>query len=147
MSKLPTAKDLAPVAAVLDPAYPELLREATEILFLQLVDEEASPPDEPRSLRLAQIALAQVERLSEVIGGGAPYWPKAVRFRLTPRNRQMCSEFRGDYKPLARKYKLTEQQVRNIVDEWQREQFARKQSPLFAESVGVSDAAKTQGKK
>lgn len=135
MTNLPTSADLAPVHAVLDPAYPDILREATEILYLQLVEEEGTAPDAERALRLAHIAFAQVERLCDVIGGGAPYWPKAVRFRLSPRNRKMCSEFRGDYKPLARKYKLTEQQVRNIVDAWQDEEFGRKQSTLFGEAA------------
>lgn len=144
MSLLPTAKDLAPVHAVLDPAYPEFLREVTEINFVTLLAEEPTPPDEARKLRLAQIALALVERLSDVIGGGAPYWPKAVRFHLTPRNRAMCAEFRGDYKRLARKHKLTEQQVRNIVDAWQREQFERRQSPLFEDASKLANTPKTQ---
>ena len=143
MTEIPTSKDLAPVHAVLDPAYPEFLREVTEINYVTLVAEETSPPDEARKVRLAQLALALVERLSDVIGGGAPYWPKAVRFHLSPRNRQMCSEFRGDYKKLARRYKLTEQQVRNIVDTWQREQFERRQSPLFGDA---GTAAKLSGK-
>ena len=42
----------------------------------------------------------------------------------------MCAEFRGDYKSLARKWGLTEQQTRNIVDAWQRERFHARQGSL-----------------
>ena len=71
-------------------------------------------------------------RLSSVIGGGQVYWPKAVAYHLSPRNAQMCAEFRGDYKVLARKYKLTETQVRNIVDGWQDERFMARQGNIFS---------------
>ncbi len=126
-----TAQDLAPVTALLGPDLPELLREATEVLYLQLVEEEEASPDALRCTRLAQIALAQVVRLSEKIGGTQPYWPSARYFSLTARNREMCAEFKGDYTALSRKYKLSDMQVRNIVDLWQKEKFFARQSSLF----------------
>lgn len=131
------AADLAPVNAVVGPDLPELLRETTEVLYLQLVDEEESKPSAARCARLAQIALAQVVRLSELIGGTQPYWPSVKYFALTARNREMCAEFRGDYTKLARKYKLSEIQVRNIVDLWQKEKFLARQNSLF-DSVAKS---------
>lgn len=43
----------------------------------------------------------------------------------------MCSEFRGDYKVLARKYDLTEVRVLQIVDAWQRAQYLSRQQGLL----------------
>lgn len=130
MSAVPSAQDLAPVGLVLDPSYPESLREVTELLYLELVDAEPEAPAQARALELARLALRQTERLSSELGGTNFYMHKATSYRLSPRNRAMCAEFRGDYKILARRYKLTEQQVRNIVDAWQKEEFARKQNSL-----------------
>ena len=141
MTDLPNSVDLAPIHAVLHPAYPERLREVAEFLFLQLIDEEQDVPDGARALRLAEIAFAQCERLSTELGGSGFYMHKAVSFRLTERNRKMCSEFRGDYRVLARNYKLTEQQVRNIVDEWQKQEFSRRQGDIF----GTPPTAKKPG--
>jgi Mor family transcriptional regulator len=137
-------EQLAPVAAVMSPELPEILREATEVLYLQLVDEAGLEVSESNKLdRLARIALAQVLRLSSVIGGGQVYWPKAIAYHLSPRNRQMCAEFRGDYKVLARKYKLTDTQVRNIVDGWQAERFAARQGTMLGDhATGAATAAK-----
>lgn len=43
----------------------------------------------------------------------------------------MCGEFRGDnYDFLARKYGLTEMRVRQIVNDWQKEQFRVRQGRL-----------------
>ncbi|MFM9902106.1 MAG: Mor transcription activator family protein [Polaromonas sp.] len=142
MSALPESVDLAPIQAVLHPAYPERLREIAEFLFLVLVGEEETAPDAERSARLAQIAFAQCERLSAELGGSGFYMHKAISYRLTARNRQMCSEFRGDYRVLARKWKLTEQQVRNIVDEWQKEEFSRRQGDIF----GAAPSAHKHGR-
>ena len=137
---MPTIDQLAPVTAVMSPELPEILREATEVAYLQLADEAGleltingqALQGAARLERLARIALAQVLRLSSVIGGGQVYWPKAVAYHLSPRNAQMCAEFRGDYKVLARKYKLTDTQVRNIVDGWQAARFAQRQGDLLA---------------
>ncbi len=132
MEKLPTTEDLAPITALLHPAYPERLREMAEILYLQLIDEALiESHGEEAKLRLAEVALAQTNRLSNTIGGRGFYMHKGTSFRLSPRNEQMCREFRGDYTVLARKYKLTDQQVRNIIDNWQEQEFAKRQGNFF----------------
>lgn len=129
-----TLEDLAPLNAVLGADLPELLRETTEVLYLQLVDEEDAKPNAERCARLAHIALAQMVRLSELIGGSQPYWPSAKNFELSKRNQQMCDEFRGDYIAMARKYKMTERHARTIVDLWQKQRFMKRQGGLFTEA-------------
>ena len=43
----------------------------------------------------------------------------------------MCRKFRGDYRVLALEFGLTEMRVRQIVDAWQREQYAQRQGRLL----------------
>jgi Mor family transcriptional regulator len=110
-------------------------------LYLELLEPDA------RKLAPEQLAWLQLQRLAATLGGLNMYLQKGTSVLLSPRNRQMCAEFRGDYKALARKYKLTEQQVRNIVDEWQRQEYAKRQTPLFAEPVApVAPVAQTECK-
>ena len=79
----------------------------------------------------AQLALMQLQHLANNIGGSAPvYFAKGISVHLSARDRKMCSEFRGDYKVLARKYNLSDMRVRQIVDTWQRARFLERQQPL-----------------
>lgn len=130
---------LKPLHAILPPGFPEGLKEIAEWLFLQLLDEQAAGQLNATEAELAAMALRLADRLSLEMGGSAVYIQKGSSWRLTPRNLQMCQEFRGDYRVLARKYGLTEQQVRNIVDGWQRQQFLARQGDLLADSA--ADAA------
>lgn len=75
----------------------------------------------------ARLAMMQLQHLANEKGGMAMYLAKGVTAHLSARDRQMCTEFRGDYKLLARKYNLTEMRVRQIVDSWQRTQFLKNQ--------------------
>lgn len=78
----------------------------------------------------ASLAMMQLQHLANQKGGVAVYLAKGVTAHLSARDRKMCSEFRGDYKTLARKYDLTEVRVRQIVDAWQRAQFLNRQQGL-----------------
>lgn len=78
----------------------------------------------------AAAVLVQVQYLCTEMGGASIYLAKGVTVALSARDRQMCREFRGDYKVLARKYNLTEMRVRQIVDAWQREMFLARQQGL-----------------
>lgn len=77
----------------------------------------------------AQVMM-QLQHLANQKGGAAIYLAKGVTVHLSARDRTMCSEFRGDYKVLARKYNLTEMRVRQIVDAWQRARFLSRQQGL-----------------
>jgi Mor family transcriptional regulator len=81
-------------------------------------------------LDCAHMAMAQLQTLADTMGGEALYLAKGVTVHLSARDRKMCTEFRGDYKVLARKYNLTEMRVRQIVDRFQREQFLNRQQGL-----------------
>lgn len=125
-----TMADLAPVHALMGDDFPELLREAGEALYLELAEHDGPSPAQERQQALARLALAQVARLTDLFGGTQPYWPSGKYFVMSERNLQICAEFRGDYTVLARKYNLSEIQVRNIVDGWQKKKFMAKQGQL-----------------
>ena len=80
---------------------------------------------------MARIVTVQVLHLCAEKGGKSIYLPKGVAAYLSARDLQMCSEFTGNnYDLLARRYELTEMRVRQIVNDWQKEQFRVRQGRL-----------------
>ena len=80
---------------------------------------------------MARVATAQLQHLAAEKGGKAIYLAKGVAAYLSARDLQMCSEFTGNnYDLLARRYGLTEMRVRQIVNDWQKEQFRVRQGRL-----------------
>jgi Mor family transcriptional regulator len=125
-----TQNDMKPLERQLDPAFPDRLREMAEHLYAQLITEPVTaklPRDE-----LAAVALRQTITVSSEMGGGTFYMHKGLSFHLSLRNRQMCAEFKGHNLPeLAKRYDLTEVQVRNIIRQYQRERFLARQGSLL----------------
>lgn len=125
-----TAADAAVLEAVLDPEYPERLREVATHLFESLLHMECLRGLDRKVL--AEMALQQTEHLSLEMGGGNFYMHKGTAYRLTQRDREMCAKFNGrNYHQLAREYDRSEMRVRQIIDAWQKEEFARRQGGLF----------------
>ena len=124
-----SAEEIAAIEAVLDPAYPERLREIATSLYLELIGQDAL-----RQMGLpglAQLALALTERVSTDLGGSYFYMHKGTSYRLTSRDRAMCAKFNGrNYHQLAREHDLTEMRVRQIVNAWQLDTFSRRQGNL-----------------
>lgn len=133
-----TAEESAVLEAVLDPAYPEMLREVAHHLYATLV--RTDPLRTVLGLpALAEIAFGQTERLSFEMGGGNFYMHKGTAFRLSSRDREMCRKFTGrNYHKLAREYNLSEMRVRQIIDAWQKEEFAKRQAGLFGGDESLS---------
>lgn len=78
-----------------------------------------------------EIALMATERVRAEWGGAARYLPKGQAVDIDRRNWEMYAKFRGSYEEIAREYKLTEQRVRQIIDECIEEERRRRQAPLF----------------
>jgi Mor family transcriptional regulator len=133
-----SAQDVAMLETVLDPDYPERLREVAHHLFDALLREDSLRGLDRRVL--AEMALKQTEHLSMEMGGGNFYMHKGLAFRLTLRDREMCRKFNGrNYGALAKEYNLSEMRIRQIIDAWQREEFARRQAGLFGGDQGLSE--------
>lgn len=136
-------KHLTPAeSAVLDAALPqgmtESMRDLAWCLFeaLALLDDRAGQAQPSgawldRLHALADAVAAQVRHVAAELGGRPIYLARGVAVGLSARDERMCAEFRGNnYRQLAQKHGLTEMRVRQIVDAWQREQFARRQGKL-----------------
>lgn len=115
-----SAAELAPLDAVIDPDYPERLREMATVIYLALRDQDPQTPP-------ADMAVALTEALSIEMGGGSFYMHKGVEYRMTKRDRDVMREFNGrNIHLLARKYNLTEMRIRQIIAA----QFDRDQGKL-----------------
>ena len=138
----PARRLTAAEAAVLDAHLPvgltEEMRDVAWCLFeaMALMDSRAGA-EQPGPVWLgvlhamARVATAQLQHLAQQKGGKAIYLAKGLAVFLSARDLQMCGEFRGDnYDFLARKYGLTEMRVRQIVNDWQKEQFRVRQGRL-----------------
>ena len=124
-------RQLQPLHALLDSAYPEALRTIAEWLFVQLVEDEEAEPAPERLGRLAITALRQTERLSREEGGRNFYLGRGMRYREIVRDRKMYEQFNGrNYDELARSYYLTPTRVRQIVDLMHADDLARRQGQL-----------------
>lgn len=62
------------------------------------------------------IGIDAFKKLVILIGGSSLYIPKEASLTRPIRNRVIKESFNGDYKILARKYNITETQVRNIIE-------------------------------
>lgn len=89
-------------------------------------------PDWAAQLGLwAEQVRKQVQHLSAEKGGTTIYLAKGMAVIQSARDREMCERFRGNnYRELARDYSLTEMRVRQIVNAYQRERYAQRQSSL-----------------
>jgi Mor family transcriptional regulator len=125
-----TVEQIAPLEALFDEGYPERLREMALYLYLELVEDDDLVAAHGAQ-RLAQLALDQTERLCQELGGESFYMHRAVRYKLSRRDRQIIKEHRGNNTHLlARKYGLTEMRIRQIVNAWEEQERARRQGSL-----------------
>ena len=128
MSRLARAStnDLAPLAALLDPAYPDVLARIAESLYLTLRDEAAGDAADH-----ARLALALTESLRAEFGGAQLYLPKGVGYDLSERDRRILSAFNGhNHRELAHRHNVTDRYIYDIVARRTREEFERRQGRL-----------------
>lgn len=108
------------------PGYPELLEHIGQIVYRDLVERGVHP-------KIAEnLALEVGDSICAAVGGTQIYIPRAIAYRLSQRDAAIYNEFRGDnYAQLARKYDLSEVQIRNIVNRCTEDERRRRQNPLF----------------
>jgi hypothetical protein len=129
--------EMAVFDGMLPPKLTPDMQDLARCLFeaLVLLDERHGSPAPDAAWRqqlgqMARTALAQLQHLADQMGGSPYYLAKGVAVHLSARDLRMCAEFRGDYKVLAKKYKLTDMRVRQIVNAWQRQQYLARQGAL-----------------
>lgn len=79
---------------------------------------------------MARTVCVQVTHAAQEIGGRQIYISRGVS-DLSERDRAICGEFNGrNHAALAKKYDLTEMRVRQILEAFQKEDYARRQGKL-----------------
>jgi len=122
-----TVDELAPLAALLDPAYPENWARIAESLYLSLRDRGAAG----EAVAQARLALALAEGLRAELGGSQFYLAKGQGYELSLRDRQILARFTGhNQRALAQEFGVTERHVYSIVERRSREEFERRQGKL-----------------
>ena len=120
-----TAQDAAQLDALLPAALTQDMREVALSLFSALLDGGAT------AQHAARLVAAQVQRLSDELGGQSVYVPKGLLVRLAERDRAIYAAFTGtNYRQLAVAHNLTEVRVRQIIDACRRADFDARQQSL-----------------
>ena len=134
MNAVVRSEDLAPLHALLDPAYPQNLRIIAEWLFVQMLDDWdilGIPLCVDSRAKFAEVALRQAERLSTEEGGAALYLNKGISYRASVRDRVMFKKFNGrNYDELARIHHISPMRVRQIMGAMLLDERARRQGKL-----------------
>ena len=125
--------------AVLEELLPEKLTQsmrgvAVGLFEALVLSDERAGQTAPAGPWLEQLqtwagqVFAQMQHLSNEIGGQAIYFSKGVLIHLSERDREMVAKFRGNNIPqLAREYRITSTRVRQILEAVQRDQGQRRQ--------------------
>lgn len=79
--------------------------------------EDLTRDDMPESVRdiVDIIGIAAFKELVRFVGGSNLYIPNEIGLVRNYRNKKIKEEFCGDYKYMAKKFGISEVQVRNIV--------------------------------
>jgi Mor family transcriptional regulator len=108
--------------------YPELLEQVGQVIFRHLRHYGVAREGAIR------MTFSIVEAIRTEIGGVQQYIPRGLSYELSQRDREIWLKFTGDnYAALAREYKLTEMQVRNIIKRIRAYDTANRQGLLITE--------------
>lgn len=133
MAKSVTSDEMLVLEKMFRIDYPETMRDIARCAYQTLMGEHRnSVPNPRRYARLAALAIKVANRVSEDMGGGNLYIHKSVTMQLNDRNWEMYRKFNGhNHRSLARSYKLTEVQVRNILNACAEHEYRTRQLSIL----------------
>lgn len=133
MAQSVTAEEMLVLEQMFRIDYPETMRDIARCAYQTLMSESRnSVPNPRRFARLASLAIKVANRISEDMGGGNLYIHKAVAMQISDRNWEMYRKFNGhNHRNLARAYKLTEVQVRNIINACAEHEYRTRQLSIL----------------
>ncbi|MFZ1417667.1 MAG: Mor transcription activator family protein [Burkholderiaceae bacterium] len=106
--------------------YPEILEQMGYVIARRLADHGV--PVE----QLQDLTLGITEEIRFEVGGRDTYIPKGHLFELSQRDEEIYNQFKGNnYYELARKYGLTEIQIRSIVKRGRERDLGKRQGSLI----------------
>lgn len=121
---------MEPLYALLPSGLHPTLIEMAEQMYVYLAEDQ----DAVKKLglpRLAEIVVGQIDRVTLHCGGGGFYMPKGIAQRLSARDMEIVHRFNGRNKrELAREFSLTEMRIDQILNNWRRAEFERRQGKL-----------------
>lgn len=136
MLDLVTAETIAPLEALFPEKLHSTLREMAIECFIVLIDDEEVLAA-IGARRLAELVMAQIDRVSLQIGGAQFYLPRGIGMRLSARDMEIGRRYNGSNKHLlAREYKLSEMRIDQIYKAYRAAEFARRQGSL---NLGIDD--------
>ena len=107
-------------------------------LLLDLADQVALALKEILQLdaeRADQVAREIAERMAAHWGGQNIYFPMGLSYKMSKRDRRIYDDFNGlNQSDLARKYRVSLQWVYKIVKTARKNEMARRQGDMFAET-------------
>ncbi len=121
---------LAMLEADLPDGLNETLREVVGCLFLHLAEDDELV-DNLGIKRLVELAIGQMDRLSQDIGGATFYLPKGIGCKLSARDLIIGERYTGRNKhQLAREYGVSDMRIDQIYKRWRQAQIALRQGEL-----------------
>lgn len=105
--------------------YPEAMEQMGQIIGRAMLKLGLKEP------QAQQGAFEAMEGIRAELGGAFFYVNKGVSYDLLPRDKEIWDEFNGrNYFHLSQKHKLSEMQIRNIINEMRAREMAKRQGQL-----------------
>lgn len=125
-----TAEQLAPLDALMTPAWPDTWRDLATSHYITLLSAPGNESEPAGSL--ARMAVALTMGIAQDLGGTQPYIPVGADMMNSARTRRVIEMLgqRLPYKEVADACGITASRVRNIERAWRREQIALRQGTL-----------------
>jgi Mor family transcriptional regulator len=108
------------------PEYPEVMAQVCNIIFRQAVNQLGVD-----AACAKEFAFSTTEQVRADMGGAMLYFPRGLSYTLSQRDEEIYKQWLGhNFKELATRYHLTEQQIRNVVKRGRLRDRARRQQKL-----------------
>jgi Mor family transcriptional regulator len=105
--------------------YPDVLEQMGQVIGRTLLKHGLKKP------QAQVVAFESVEGIRSDLGGAFLYINKGVSYELSLRDREIWEEFDGkNYFELSKKHKLSEMQIRNIINAIRAQELAKRQGSL-----------------
>lgn len=105
--------------------YPDVLEQMGQCIGRTLVKHGIKKP------KAQEIAFESIEGIRSEVGGAYLYVNKGITYELSARDMEIWQKFNGrNYFELSQEYKLSEMQIRNIINTVRARELAKRQGSL-----------------
>lgn len=128
--------DLQSLLQLIPEKYPDTWKQIATALYSGMVQmtnahRSGGPLERTETLMVARMSLELTQILADAIGGDTIYIPTGHAMRADETARQVLMAFRGNnHSDVARQFGITTSRVRQILRQYQREEFEKRQGKL-----------------